>query len=392
MKKKRAAPFADPTYEKKINPFTRAHPIRGAVYLLLLLAVCAMPFALAQRTTVKGNRPANVITVINTNDSGPGSLRQALADANDGDTINFAVTGAIGLISGELLVGTSITISGPGAQNLAVIGNNQGSVFNITTYGRTVTISGLTISNNSGAAIHNEGEMDVTYSNVGAIWNDAAHTSCYATIELNYSSIAGIQSLTCQSFGCCQASVTVENSTVSGGGIYTEYGSALQISNSTISGSGGAVNSGSGCVISNSTLKADSGYDIRSTGFVVALSNTVLKIGPSGHSIIRLVGQVKSLGYSLSSDDGGGYLNGPGDQINTDPMLGPLQDNGGPTLTNALLPGSPAINAGDPNFQGSYDQRGPGYDRVRNGRLDIGSFEVQQGASPSAPTSPTPHA
>jgi hypothetical protein len=290
-------------------------------------------------------------------------------------------------------VGTSITISGPGAQNLAVIGNNQGSVFHITTYGRTVTISGLTISNNSGTAIHNEGEMEVTYSNVGAIWNDAAHTSCYATIELNYSSIAGIQSLTCQSFGCCQASVTVENSAVSGGGIYTEYGSGLQIRNSTISGSGGAVNSGSGCVISNSTLKADSGYDIRSTGFVVALSNTVLKIGPSGHSIIRLVGQVKSLGYSLSSDDGGGYLNGPGDQINTDPMLGPLQDNGGPTFTHALLPASPAINAGNLNFSPPpfYDQRGPGFDRVRNGRIDIGSFEVQEPLPTPTPTAtPTP--
>ena len=54
------------------------------------------------------------------------------------------------------------------------------------------------------------------------------------------------------------------------------------------------------------------------------------------------------------------YLNGPGDQINTDPLLGPLQNNGGPTLTHALLPGSPAIDAGDPNFTPPpfYDQRG----------------------------------
>ena len=58
-------------------------------YLLLMLTVCMIPFALAQRTTAKRNRPANVITVTNENDSGPGSLRQALADAQDGDTINF---------------------------------------------------------------------------------------------------------------------------------------------------------------------------------------------------------------------------------------------------------------------------------------------------------------
>jgi len=46
----------------------------------------------------------------------------------------------------------------------------------------------------------------------------------------------------------------------------------------------------------------------------------------------------------------GAAFNGPGDQTNTDPVLGPLQDNGGPTLTHALLPGSPAVNAGDPAF------------------------------------------
>ena len=72
-------------------------------------------------------------------------------------------------------------------------------------------------------------------------------------------------------------------------------------------------------------------------------------------------------------------LNGPGDQINTDPLLGPLQNNGGPTFTHELLQGSPAIDAGDPNFTPPpyYDQRGPGFSRVRNDRIDVGSFEVQ---------------
>jgi hypothetical protein len=85
----------------------------------------------------------------------------------------------------------------------------------------------------------------------------------------------------------------------------------------------------------------------------------------------------------VSSDNGGGFLTAIGDQINTDPMLGPLQDNGGPTFTHELLTGSPAIDAGNPNFipPPDYDQRGPGYPRVVNGRIDIGSFEVQ--SSPS---------
>src|SRR5207245_4040288 len=89
-------------------------------------------------------------------------------------------------------------------------------------------------------------------------------------------------------------------------------------------------------------------------------------------------GTIVSLGYNLSSDAGGGFLTATGDQINTDPMLGPLQDNGGPTLTHALLIGSPAINAGDPSFTPppDFDQRGPGFPRVVGGRLDIGAFEA----------------
>jgi len=72
-------------------------------------------------------------------------------------------------------------------------------------------------------------------------------------------------------------------------------------------------------------------------------------------------------------------LTAAGDQVNTDPMLGPLQDNGGSTYTHALLTGSPAIDAGDPNFTLplGYDQRGSGFQRVFNGRVDIGAFEVQ---------------
>src|SRR5207247_1205120 len=113
--------------------------------------------------------------------------------------------------------------------------------------------------------------------------------------------------------------------------------------------------------------------------------------GPSGVYIIHNGGSLITHGYNICSDNGSGLLNGPGDQINTDPMLGPLQDNGGPTFTHALLPGSPAIDAGDPKFTPPpyYDQRGPVFWRVRNGRIDSGSFEVQQGTTPSPTPTPT---
>jgi hypothetical protein len=125
----------------------------------------------------------------------------------------------------------------------------------------------------------------------------------------------------------------------------------------------------------------------------LALGGTILNAGSSGENIFNNGGTITSLGYNVSSDDSSGFLTGPGDQINTDPMLGPLQDNGGPTFTHALLPGSPAINAGDPSFTPPpfFDQRGPGFDRVVNGRIDIGSFELQlPKTTPTPRPRPTP--
>src|SRR5207244_2850100 len=104
-------------------------------------------------------------------------------------------------------------------------------------------------------------------------------------------------------------------------------------------------------------------------------------------SIRNVSGTVISHGYNLSSDNGGGFLTATGDQINTDPLLGPLANNGGPTFTHALLPGSPAIDAGDPTFTPPplFDQRGPCFARVVNGRIDIGAFELQSSAPPCCP-------
>src|SRR5262249_33390991 len=112
------------------------------------------------------------------------------------------------------------------------------------------------------------------------------------------------------------------------------------------------------------------------SGGTAQMGDTIL----NGARTIANSGTFTSLGYNLASDNGGGVLTGPSDQINTDPMLGPLQDNGGPTFTHALLPGSPAIDAGNPSFTPPpfFDQRGPRFRRVRHGRIDIGSFEVQR--------------
>jgi predicted outer membrane repeat protein len=152
-----------------------------------------------------------------------------------------------------------------------------------------------------------------------------------------------------------------------GGGIY----GGAQIRNSTLSGNQADVHGGS---IYGGT------FDI---------GNSILN-GGSPENISTAT--VTSHGYNVCSDDGGGFLNGPGDQINTNPMIGPLQDNGGPTLTYALLPGSPAINAGDPNFTPPpfNDQRGAPFVRVFRGRIDIGSFEAQIPPRPTPAPRPRP--
>jgi hypothetical protein len=84
---------------------------------------------------------ASVIPVTNTNDSGPGSLRQALAIANDGDTIDATgISGVISVTNGALLVETSVTINGPGANVLAVDANMNSQVFRIVLSGETVVL------------------------------------------------------------------------------------------------------------------------------------------------------------------------------------------------------------------------------------------------------------
>ena len=207
--------------------------------------------------------------------------------------------------------------------------------------------------------------------------------------------------------------LNVVNSTISGnsadyggGGILNGAdlgGTAVAaITNCTVSGNyaaGGGIEKGGGIengadpgstailTVANCTFSGNryGGIENDGNGGTAALriGNTILNAGASGPNLYSNLGTVTSLGYNLSSDNGGGYLTATGDQTNTDPMLGPLQDNGGPTFTHALLPGSPAIDTGDPNFNPppDFDQRGTPFGRVLLNwsgtyRIDIGAYEA----------------
>ena len=187
-----------------------------------------------------------------------------------------------------------------------------------------------------------------------------------------------------------------------GGGIHTVYGEVV-IGESTFSGNsatsfgGGIYNSDGNLTISGSTLA----YNSASTGGGIAsyhntssttsiLYNTLVAQNflratdpPNPSDLEGTFGVTSS--YTLIGDGSGGLDASHGNLLGTpasplDPRLGPLQNNGGPTSTHALLDGSPAINAGDPDIftdPNQYDQRGPGFSRVVGGRIDIGAVEVQ---------------
>jgi parallel beta helix pectate lyase-like protein len=278
-----------------------------------------------------------------------GTLRYCINYANNNpgpDTIDFKVTGTIQLASWLPDLASDITITGPGADLLAVSG--QGTplggqpILSIDT-GATVTISGLTIANGitDGApgGIANRGTLtvkDCTVANNknelgdpngsgGGIWNSGEMTISGCTISGN--------------------GVVFPHDDGEGGGIYNYYSGEMYILNSTISGNyvepastaegGGIANAGS-LDIRFSTVtnnEACDGWGIyNATGLFVY--DTIV------------AGNIKGKFCDGGQDMEGGYT-GSANLIGGDPMLGPLAYNGGHTQTHAVLPGSPALDAGD---------------------------------------------
>jgi hypothetical protein len=208
---------------------------------------------------------------------------------------------------------------------------------------------------------------------------------------------------------CNGGTLTIKNSTFSGnvarqheGGGIANYGT-LTITNSTFSGNiarrsllgslaGGILNGGlfqstGTLAINNSTLSGNvarggkGGGIFNVKGSTVVLQNSIVANNTGGNCH----GAVSSNGYNLSSDSTCDF-DGAGDLNNTDPDLGKLQNNGGPTQTIALLPGSPAIDSGNPSgcTDGNghllkTDQRGkPRPDKEDTGGCDRGAYERQK--------------
>jgi hypothetical protein len=338
------------------------------------------------------------------------TIGHAVSLASSGDSIMVAAA----TYRENLTLGFSLSVLGSGATTTIIDGGAHGTVVTVSNTNAKVSLANLTIRNgfaNSGGGISNTGTLAISHSIVsgnvayGLIAGGAGGgIDNLGTLTINSSTVTGNTSKgqdihTGRGGGIVNwGKLTVNQSTLSsntsnsagggGGGIYN-YGSAVII-NSTLSSNGTSGTSGGGIfnnpagnlTISNSTLAnnfAGSGGGIFGTA-TASLKNSIVANNSGGDC----GGTLTSNGYNVSSD-GSCNFNGPGDMNNTNPLLGPLQNNGGPTQTMALLPGSLAIDAGNPSGctdgQGHLlktDQRGqPRPDKEDPGGCDIGAYERQ---------------
>ncbi len=436
------------------------------------------------------------LVVTNTNDSGPGSLRDAVAKANAPgtaadvivfDPTYFATPRTITLTSGRLVVTDSLTVTGPGADRLTVSGNNASRVFDaaLKTGHIALTISGLRMTGGravgNSPAIQNYGgavlawHADLTLRDCvlegnsapasgGAVSVSAANLAIESCKIIGNTAGEGGGGVSAGSFGY---TTVIRNSTIadntavagSGGGLsvgwaliqgctisgnivqaYAKTGGGIDSQgpltvldsmvsgNQALQGIGGGINwtSAPSGVIRNCTIAANSAYmgggglwlaynfppynsvDIQNctiTGNTVTLATNggggINAATPQGHlSVTSSIVSGNTIGGGTIPDDIRNVASNPIDLSDSavgspngltvssasgnnlpfgiDLRLGPLQDNGGPTLTVAPRPGSPLLDAGSNPAGLTTDQRG--FPRAVGTATDIGAVE---GVSPT---------
>jgi hypothetical protein len=356
----------------------------GGVSVLMALIVLVLVSAAGAAT----------ITVSNTNDSGPGSLREAIAEAQSGETIllpagasHYAVT------SGELRIEKSLTISGAGARR-TVIDAMQGSnrVFDVTA--GTVTISGVTITgvhetDANGAGLAVGGPATVTLSGVNVTGNSIKPSQ--------NGQGGGIETV-------LGATLTIQSSTIAGNFAYNGGGLALRgttvITNSTIEGNhggghehngdGGGVQNLGSLTLVNDTITGNECFNGAGCGGgiigVATVKNTIVAENLAGNESNEkrvsdnCSGTITSTGPNLENGAECDF-SAHGGLSNTEPLLGPLANNGGETETEALPADSPAVDHGTNVGCPTTDQRG--VIRPVSAACDIGAVEY---APPAATT------
>ena len=295
--------------------------------------------------------------------------------------------------------------AGGGIHNAGLLSiENSSFVGNFTTEGAggaisnsndsTVKVANSIFSENGasdGGAIASEGTLTVARSTFeGNIANGGGAILSFGTFTVTDSTFTGNSALSGAGIdmvgsGTVRRSTFALNEAENGAGIQNA-GGTLTVSNSTFAGNttmisgggpGGGIDNRGTLTLANSTLfgnAAPEGAGIANDGSAT-LNNTLIAGSTGGNCS----GVLDASSTSNLSDDptcGPGFL-----QVGlADLNLGPLGDNGGPTQTIALGPGSVAIDAGDNTATAGLitDQRGSGFPRIVNGRVDVGAFEVQR--------------
>jgi parallel beta-helix repeat protein len=389
---------------------------------------------------------AATLTVSTTADAGNGSLRQAIIDATGNaaaNTINFnipltdpgynAVTDrfTITLVTplGDLPL-APLVIDNTTGRGVTVKGNNTFRIFTLVN-SAVVNINNLTISHGSsngglGGGIYMGDSAVVFLTNCilsnntatnggGGIWvNDSGTLHVIdSTISDNTATSGdggGIYINNSGTLNITSSTVSGNTATVGGGGgIYNGVSGTVNATNITVNGNtagnlGGGIHNNATATVSSSTISGNSatnGGGGMYNNFTATLNNSLIAVntGADGPDLLGrgsrgnpFTGNNNLIGNADGSEAFGpttNQLGSTGSPIN--PRLGLLQDNGGPTFTQALLACSPAIDAGATAL--ALDQRGEPRpqdgDGVGGAQSDIGAFEVQSPLVCNAPGTPT---
>ena len=274
----------------------------------------------------------DVYTVTNTNDNGLGSLRWALGYSTGGETIRFepSLAGQTINVDSALTISNPVTIEGPAGVGMAISAGGKGRIFDPKTRG-TITLRNLSLTGGNGGQGSGgvmQGPPEVVLEN-SVVYGNKGHQ--YAAIDV--------------------VKLTLINSTVSGNSSTTTSATAAAFAYAEVT-------------VINSTVAHNATGGVSSTKLV--LRNAVISNNTNANCAVNPLAITRE-GTNLSDDDSCG---GPSDMLIADPKLGALADNGGPTMTHALLAGSPAINAGS-SCTVQVDQRYA----ARDAQCDLGAYE-----------------
>jgi predicted outer membrane repeat protein len=333
-------------------------------------------------------------------DAGPGSLRQAIANASPGSSLTIAPRlsgGTITLSSGQLLIDKDLTIDASTLPDGLTIDANHASRVIEVALGATVILDSLILTGGAasdGGGLYNRGTVSLIATTVsgntagaedsnsihhgGGIFNEGTLTVEDSSLSGNVAIGGGAKGGGLFNAGDSQIlrstvsgnlSESSSGSSAYGGGIYNE--GTLTLRDSTVAdnlatpfSSGGGIWNSHNLTVENATISGNiagvSGGGIVSAGSATFVLNDSIVAGNSAESSANL---------TTPSSGSGNFTSG-------DPMLAPLGDYGGPTQTMPPLLGSPAIDAGDTVDPDGTDQRG--FARLSGPALDIGAVELQE--------------